>query len=109
MRTVRRARGTCSRVVITSSSRSDEPIDLRDFERLQSQLIAEFTPRLRPEEVQRCLVTSITSYQHAPVRTYLSVLIERAARDQLRSTVTSRAAQDMSPPADGAPTTPLTG
>jgi hypothetical protein len=58
--------------------------DLVDFERLEARLIAEFSPPLRPEEVQRCLVGCVTHYQTATVRNYLSVLIEREARDRLR-------------------------
>ena len=95
--------------MLTSFSTSDEPIDLRKFERLESQLIAEFSPPLRPEEIQRCLVACITTYQHAVVRDYLPVLIERAARDQLRSTASGRTAPSaMSPPVDATASTPPT-
>ena len=60
-------------------------LDLADFERLEARLIAEFSPPLRPEEVQRCLVACVTKYQSATVHNYLSVLIERETHDRLRA------------------------
>jgi hypothetical protein len=38
---------------------------------------------LPPEEVQRCLDACVTKYQTATVHKYLTVLIEREARDRL--------------------------
>jgi len=60
-------------------------LDLADFERLEARLIVEFSPPLRPEDVQRCLVACVTKYQSATVHNYLSVLIEREAHDRLRA------------------------
>jgi hypothetical protein len=54
-----------------------------DLERLEARLIVEFSPPLRPEEVQRCLVACVTKYQTATVHNYLAVLIEREARNRL--------------------------
>jgi len=62
------------------------------FERLESQLLAEFSPPLRPEDVRRRLFDCIASYQSAVVRSYLPVLIERTTRQQLRALVTRREA-----------------
>jgi hypothetical protein len=59
--------------------------DHADLERLEARLIVEFSPPLRPEEVQRCLVACVTKYQTATVHNYLTVLIEREARDRLRA------------------------
>jgi hypothetical protein len=63
---------------------TDSPLD---FDRLEARLIAEFSPPLRPEEVQRCLFGCVTNYQSATVHTYLPVLVEREARDRLRALV----------------------
>jgi hypothetical protein len=60
-------------------------LDLADFEGPEARLIVEFSPPLRPEEVQRCLVASVTKYQSATVHNHLSVLIEREARHRLRA------------------------
>ena len=64
---------------------SAEPPDLAEFESLEARLILEFSPPLRPEEVQRCLFRCITQYQFATVRNYMSVLIEGDVREQLRA------------------------
>jgi hypothetical protein len=58
-----------------------------EFQMLEERLIAKFSPPLRPEEVQRCLVETVAAFEDAPVRTYLSVLIERSATDRLRTAV----------------------
>ena len=54
-----------------------ESSDMGDLERLETQLIAEFSPPLRPDEVRRHLLECVASYQSAVVRTYLPMLIER--------------------------------
>jgi hypothetical protein len=51
---------------------------------LETRLIARFSPPLRPEEVQRCLIDAVASLATARIQTYLPVLIERAATDRLR-------------------------
>ena len=65
-----------------SALESHEPGQFGD---LEERLIARFSPPLRPEEVQRCLAETIVSYQDARVKTYLPVLIERAAVDRLQA------------------------
>jgi hypothetical protein len=65
-------------------------LDPVDFERLEATLLAEFSPPLRAEEVQRHLIECIETFQVATVRNYLSVLIERAARQQLLSLLSER-------------------
>ena len=64
--------------------------DLADFAGLETQLVAEFSPPLRPEEVQRCLIGCVTRYQSATVSNYLSVLVEREARDRLHALARER-------------------
>ena len=57
---------------------------LRD---LETRLVRRFSPPLRPEHVQRCLVETVMRFEDAPVRAYLPVLIERAAITQLEASV----------------------
>ena len=54
-----------------------------DLARIEAQLLKKFSPPLRPEEVERCLVSCITMFESAPVRNYLTLLIQRAATDRL--------------------------
>jgi hypothetical protein len=56
-----------------------------EFERLEARLMVEFSPPLRAEEVQRCLVACVTKHQSATVRNYVSIFIEREARGRLRA------------------------
>jgi hypothetical protein len=54
---------------------------------LETRLIAKFSPPLRPEEVQRCLIDAVASLATSRIQVYLPVLIERAATDRLRLAV----------------------
>src|SRR4051794_31418761 len=63
-----------------------------NFERLEARFIAEFRPPLRPEQVQHCVGACRTTYRSATVRNYLSLLVERDARDRLRVLASSRTA-----------------
>jgi hypothetical protein len=54
---------------------------------VEAQLIATFSPPLRPEVIQRCLFEVIASFENAPVRSYLSVLVERVATTRLQAVV----------------------
>ena len=56
-----------------------------ELKRLEKRLMLEFSPPLQPEEVQRCLVASVTRYRSATVHNFLSILIEREAHDRLRT------------------------
>jgi hypothetical protein len=60
---------------------------LVDFERIETGLIAEFCPPLTPDEIHRCLVTSVSKFHSGSVLNYLSILVEREAREQLRALV----------------------
>lgn len=50
---------------------------------LEARLLSRFS-RLHPEDVRRCLRDSAAQFDDARVRTFLAVLIERAATDRLR-------------------------
>jgi hypothetical protein len=67
-----------------------EASDMGDLERLETQLIAEFSPPLRPDEIRRHLLERVASYQSAVVRTYLPILIERETSARLRELVATR-------------------
>jgi hypothetical protein len=54
------------------------------LEHLEARLIAMFSPPLRPEEVQRCLIDSVARYESARVGQYLPLLIERDTTQRLR-------------------------
>jgi hypothetical protein len=63
------------------------------FGDLEARLIARFSPPLRPEAVRRTLAQSVASFHDARVRTYLPVLVERAAVDRLQTIVRRRASR----------------
>ena len=63
-----------------------------DLERLETELLAEFSPPLQPDEIRRHLLECVASHQSAVVRTYLPVLIERGTRERLRNLVATRQA-----------------
>ena len=85
----------------------------REFRQLEQRLMAQFSPPLSAEEVSRCLVECIRRFEGARVRTYLWVLIERAATDRVRAAVldvdvsriqpeSCRAAREMTATSSGA-------
>ena len=78
--------------VILSLVPDPEASDLGDLERLEAQLIAEFSLRVPPEEVRRILLECVASFRSAVVRTYLPMLIERSTREQLQALIASRQA-----------------
>jgi hypothetical protein len=59
----------------------------RDVDRLETTLLARFSPPLRPETVQHCLDECIALFELSTVRNYLAILIERTATDRLRAEV----------------------
>ena len=67
---------------------------------LEARLIATFSPPLRPEQVQRCLLDAAARFGDARIQTYLPVLIERSATDRLRSAVTQGPCRDDRTPPD---------
>jgi hypothetical protein len=67
-----------------------DPKEITELTRLEQRLLARFSPPLPPEHVRRCLRDVTARFETAAVRTYLGVLIERAAVDELRATVRDR-------------------
>jgi hypothetical protein len=67
-----------------------DPLESLKLEHLEAQLVARFSPLLRPEEVQRCLIDCVARYDSARVRLYLPLLIERDATERLRDLSRSR-------------------
>jgi hypothetical protein len=55
--------------------------------RLEAELVQRFCPPLQPEDVRSTLRSCADRYQAARVRTYLSILVERAALQDLRGLV----------------------
>jgi hypothetical protein len=64
-----------------------DPRETAECQYLEQRLVSRFSPPLAAEEVERCLLECIANYEDAPVRTYIAVMIERAATDHLRSAV----------------------
>ncbi len=60
-----------------------------DLSSLEARLMARFS-QLDPDEVRRCVDDSVAQFEAARVRTYLAVLIERAAIDRLRAVESAR-------------------
>jgi len=83
-----RGQGGASRVrvaaVTATIATAARELGFAGLEWLEARLMDEFSPPLRPERVQRCLVACVTRYQSAAVDTYVPLLIERDARRQLR-------------------------
>ena len=81
----RMRRGSELRDTVSSSTQPDiDAFDLSKLEHVEAHLVAKFSPPLTPEEVQRCLIDCMVTYDSARVRRYLSVLIERDATERLR-------------------------
>ncbi len=76
--------------MVISTLTDVDSLESRKLEHLEAQLIATFSPPLRPEEVQRCLFDCAARYESARVRVYLPVLIERDATKRLRDLSRSR-------------------
>lgn len=74
-------------VVPTVRRRSAPPEPERPeaYRDVRERLLARFSPSVPAEEVDRCLDECIARLASAPVRTYLPVLVERAAVERLRA------------------------
>jgi hypothetical protein len=66
---------------------TDDGGDLDDLDDVEARLMAKFGHHLRAEQIERCLVDVIASFQDARVRQYLPMLIERAATERLTAAV----------------------
>ncbi len=71
---------------MTRTVPQDEQLRLQATER---ELVLEFGPVLGEERVRSDVRDVIHLYDEAPVRTFLSVLVEREARARLRSLSTA--------------------
>jgi hypothetical protein len=60
---------------------------------IEGRLMAEYGPSLGPEAVMRCIADAVNQFDHAPIRTYVLLLVERRATAQLRDEA-RRAAAD---------------
>jgi hypothetical protein len=61
--------------------------DRDGYARVEARLVARFSPPLPPEAVKRCVLDCAAMFEGARVRTYLPVLIERAAADRLAEVI----------------------
>ena len=61
--------------------------ELVDYPVVEARLLAKFSPPLDPDEVRRCLRDCSAQFEDARVRTYLPVLVERAASARLRAVI----------------------
>ena len=71
---------------------SVEMSEADDWLCLEARLICRFN-HVHPDEVRQCLRDSMAQFEGATIRTYLAVLIERAATERLR--VLDRAMRDV--------------
>ena len=60
-----------------------ETSEAGDLSYLEARLLSRFS-QLHADEVRRCLRDSVAQFDGARIRTFLAVLIERAATDRLR-------------------------
>ena len=58
---------------------------LSEVRRLEARLMIRYCPPLEPEAVRECVRSCLAMFEQATVRTYVAVLVERAASDRLRA------------------------
>jgi hypothetical protein len=75
---------------VTARQRSADTVAPVDLERLEARLIAESSPELPREDVRRCVIKCAAKYESAAVRSYVELLVERDARNQLRALAPGR-------------------
>lgn len=74
-------------VIVPDLPSADPALAAADHRRLEREMRRRFSPPLRPDQVERCVDDCVAQYEHATVRTYLSILVERAAVSRLRRLV----------------------
>jgi hypothetical protein len=62
-----------------------DPLEANEVAQVERRLIAELTPAVRPEEVQRCVRDVVARFDAATVRRYVPLLVERIARERLQA------------------------
>jgi hypothetical protein len=69
------------------------PSEAGDLSHVERRLEARFCPPLQPSEVRRCTTEAAASLQSAPIRTFVALLIERAAAERLRALASTASAE----------------
>jgi hypothetical protein len=64
-----------------------DPVEASEIAQVERRLIAELSPAVRPEEVQRCVRDVVAQFGAAKIRRYVPLLVERITRDQLQAAV----------------------
>ena len=79
---------------MSTTTRTDvDSLESRKFRHLEARLLAEFSPPLSPEDVQRCLIDPSRDVRVGPrVRAYVPVLVEREVTELLRRMCRSNSA-----------------
>src|SRR4029079_4616562 len=62
---------------------ADETLQ-HELDLLEEGLVEEFCPPLDPDEVRRCCVDAVASFDWAEIRSYIVVLVEHDLRQKLR-------------------------
>ena len=65
-------------------------ITARDLRRIELALTERFCPGLPRSTVQRCLHEALARFADAPVRNYLTILVQRAATNRLETLAAAR-------------------
>jgi hypothetical protein len=64
--------------------------EARELAHVERRLIAEFSPSVPTEQVRRLLEEAVGRFAAARVRRYVPLLVEKAARQQLRAAYRAR-------------------
>jgi hypothetical protein len=70
---------------LARDARSGTPAMNADLQDVAHQLHAEFAERLEPGEVDECLNRMAARFEDANVRSFVSLLVGRYARDELQA------------------------
>jgi hypothetical protein len=62
-----------------------DPLEAHEMAQVERRLIADFSPAIRPEEVQRCVRDVVARFDAATIRKYVPLLVERDARGRLQA------------------------
>jgi hypothetical protein len=62
-----------------------DPLEANEVAQVERRLIAELSPVVRPEEVQRCVFDVVARFDSATIRKYVPLLVERIARERLQA------------------------
>jgi hypothetical protein len=62
-----------------------DPLEAVEMAQVERRLITDFSPAIRPEEVQRCVRDVVARFDAATIRKYVPLLVERVARGRLQA------------------------